>query len=365
MSNSLAVAAGASLSAAAPYYGVQPAADDVPKIKARMLIHYAQNDDGINKGMAAYEEALKKAGKVTVPFAVPQGANGDAYHMYPLFSGLGGYIFGTTASGSLNVKDVGLDNPTFRKNQGLIDQWNKTGLINSKVDYGIAKTAFTTGKSPFWITGPWELDAIKALVTKSANDVAIAIAEHIERARSLLKLVGLEDFEAMYPHQLSGGMQQRVGLARALAVDPAILLFDEPFSALDPLIRREMQTEVKRLHREVGKTMVFITHDLEEAISMSDRVVVMYLGKVMEQGPVDEIFHAPKHPYTRALLGAVPGQGAKAPPLAGDVPSPLAPPNGCRFHTRCPTATPAGMSLEFGIASYKIKLAFLTGMRLQ
>ena len=110
--------------------------------------------------------ALKKAGKVTVPFAVPQGANGDAYHMYPLFSGLGGYIFGTTASGSLNVKDVGLDNPTFRKNQGLIDQWNKTGLINSKVDYGIAKTAFTTGKSPFWITGPWELDAIKALPFK-------------------------------------------------------------------------------------------------------------------------------------------------------------------------------------------------------
>ena len=111
-------------------------------------------------------DELKKAGKVTVPFAVPQGANGDAYHMYPLFSGLGGYIFGTTASGSLNVKDVGLDNPTFRKNQGLIDQWNKTGLINSKVDYGIAKTAFTTGKSPFWITGPWELDAIKALPFK-------------------------------------------------------------------------------------------------------------------------------------------------------------------------------------------------------
>lgn len=110
--------------------------------------------------------ALKKAGKVTVPFAVPQGTNGDAYHMYPLFSGLGGYVFGKTASGSLNVKDVGLDNATFRKNQGQIDTWNKTGLINSKVDYGIAKTAFTTGKSPFWITGPWELEAIKALPFK-------------------------------------------------------------------------------------------------------------------------------------------------------------------------------------------------------
>lgn len=110
--------------------------------------------------------ALKKAGKVTVPFAVPQGANGDAYHMYPLFSGLGGYVFGVTPSGSLNVRNVGLDNPTFRKNQAIIDGWNKSGLINSKVDYGIAKTAFTTGKSPFWITGPWELDAIKALPFK-------------------------------------------------------------------------------------------------------------------------------------------------------------------------------------------------------
>jgi arabinogalactan oligomer/maltooligosaccharide transport system substrate-binding protein len=110
--------------------------------------------------------ALKKKGKVTVPFAVPQGANGDAYHMYPLFSGLGGYIFGTNPSGSVNVKNVGLDNKTFRSNQNQINAWNKTGLINSKVDYGIAKTAFTTGKSPFWITGPWELEAIKALPFK-------------------------------------------------------------------------------------------------------------------------------------------------------------------------------------------------------
>lgn len=116
--------------------------------------------------LATQALALKKAGKVTVPFAVPQGANGDAYHMYPLFSGLGGYVFGTTPTGSVNVRNVGLDNPTFAKNQGIIDAWNKTGLINSKVDYGIAKTAFTTGKSPFWITGPWELDAIKALPFK-------------------------------------------------------------------------------------------------------------------------------------------------------------------------------------------------------
>jgi len=110
--------------------------------------------------------SLKKKGKVTVPFAVPQGANGDAYHMYPLFSGLGGYVFGTNKSGSVNVKDVGLNSKTFRQNQALINTWNANGLINSKVDYGIAKDAFTSGKSPFWITGPWELEAIKALPFK-------------------------------------------------------------------------------------------------------------------------------------------------------------------------------------------------------
>lgn len=110
--------------------------------------------------------ALKKSGKATVPFAVPQGTNGDAYHMYPLFSGLGGYVFGTNPSGSVNPKKIGLDNPTFRKNENIINEWNKTGLINSKVDYGIAKDAFVAGKAPFWITGPWEYDALKGLKFK-------------------------------------------------------------------------------------------------------------------------------------------------------------------------------------------------------
>ena len=123
--------------------------------------------------------ALKKAGKATVPFAVPQGANGDAYHMYPLFSGLGGYVFATNPSGSVNPKKVGLDNPTFRKNQEIINGWNKTGLINSKVDYGIAKDAFVAGKAPFWITGPWELDALKALKFKYRITAVPAIVNGI------------------------------------------------------------------------------------------------------------------------------------------------------------------------------------------
>ena len=128
----------------------------------------------------------------------------------------------------------------------------------------------------------------------------------LARARDLLELVGLTAVAESYPDQLSGGMQQRVGLARALAVDPAILLFDEPFSALDPLIRREMQTEVKRLHREVGKTMVFITHDLAEALRLGDRIVVMRDGALVQQGTPAEIVGAPADDYVADFVRDVP-----------------------------------------------------------
>jgi len=110
-------------------------------------------------------------------------------------------------------------------------------------------------------------------------------AERTKRAREVIDLVGLSGNEHSYPDQLSGGMQQRVGLARALAGDPDVLLFDEPFSALDPLIRREMQDEIIRLHREVGKTMVFITHDLSEAIKLGDRILIMRDGQMVQVGP--------------------------------------------------------------------------------
>jgi arabinogalactan oligomer/maltooligosaccharide transport system substrate-binding protein len=124
---------------------------------------------------------LQKEGKVTVPFAVPQGANGDAYHMYPLFSGLGGYVFKQRANGSLDVRDVGLDNPTFRANDDIINEWNASGLINSKVDYGIAKDAFVAGKAPFWITGPWEIaDTISKLPFKYRISTVPPIVEGIK-----------------------------------------------------------------------------------------------------------------------------------------------------------------------------------------
>jgi glycine betaine/proline transport system ATP-binding protein len=122
----------------------------------------------------------------------------------------------------------------------------------------------------------------------------------------VLSLVGLNGHEHQYPDQLSGGMQQRVGLARALATDPAVLLFDEPFSALDPLIRRDMQAEVRRLHAEVGKTLVFITHDLAEALSLGDRIAVMRDGVLVQVGTPEELVGAPADDYVADFVREVP-----------------------------------------------------------
>nr|WP_296065798.1 glycine betaine/L-proline ABC transporter ATP-binding protein [uncultured Actinoplanes sp.] len=126
------------------------------------------------------------------------------------------------------------------------------------------------------------------------------------RAGEMLSLVGLEGHENQYPDQLSGGMQQRVGLARALATDPAVLLFDEPFSALDPLIRRDMQDEVRRLHGEVGKTLVFITHDLSEALTLGDRIAVLRDGALVQVGTPEDLVGAPADPYVADFVRDVP-----------------------------------------------------------
>jgi len=131
-------------------------------------------------------------------------------------------------------------------------------------------------------------------------------AERVARAQDMIDLVGLTGFEDRFPDELSGGMQQRVGLARALAVDPEIMFFDEPFSALDPLIRRDMQDEVIRLHREVGKTMVFITHDLQEALRLGDRILIMRDGATVQIGAPDEVVGAPADDYVREFVRDVP-----------------------------------------------------------
>ncbi|GAB3925544.1 ABC transporter ATP-binding protein [Microlunatus endophyticus] len=159
------------------------------------------------------------------------------------------------------------------------------------------------------------------------------------RVRELLLMVGMRaDDINKYPHQFSGGQRQRIGIARAIAVNPEVLLCDEPVSALDLSIQAQVVNLLMRLKEELGLTIVFVAHDLSVVRHVSDRVAVMYLGKVAELGTDSQVYTAPGHPYTQALLSAEPGiddSGRERIILAGDPPSPVAPPSGCRFHTRC------------------------------
>jgi peptide/nickel transport system ATP-binding protein len=168
--------------------------------------------------------------------------------------------------------------------------------------------------------------------------------ESIERARDLLARVGLEPrrFAERYPHELSGGQRQRVNIARALALQPRLIILDEAVSALDKSVEAQVLNLLLDLKDAFGLTYVFISHDLHVVRYISDRVMVMYLGQVAELGPVQGIFDAPLHPYTAALLASMPtmdpDQRTEEAPLTGDPPNPINPPPGCRFHTRCAMA---------------------------
>lgn len=200
---------------------------------------------------------------------------------------------------------------------------------------------------------------VKTIVGEALQVHGLATGSELEdRVASLISRVGLlPEHMRRFPHEFSGGQRQRIGIARALAMNPRFIVCDEAVSALDVSIQAQIVNLLEELQEELGLSYLFISHDLGVVRHISDRVAVMYLGRIVEMSPVDALYEDPRHPYTQALLSAIPperpGHRRKRVPLTGEVPTPINPPKGCAFHTRC-TSTMARCQEDVRVPTYEV-----------
>ncbi len=236
-----------------------------------------------------------------------------------------------STSGDINYYHKGSDTPVNIMNMGRSEMKKKN--IRSKLQMVFQDP--TTSMNPRMIVKNIVAEPIKE------TDEKLSSREMDEKIKFLLRLVGLNDYHLLrYPHEFSGGQRQRLAVARAIAGNPEFLVLDEPTSALDVSVQAQILNLLKKLQRELDMTYLFVTHHLYVVKYISTRLAVMYLGKIIELSKTEDLFDSPMHPYTYALLSAIPDADVNKTPnrivLEGDVPSPIDPPRGCRFHPRCP-----------------------------
>ncbi|THF59489.1 ABC transporter ATP-binding protein [Ollibium composti] len=221
------------------------------------------------------------------------------------------------------------------------DIWAERGLARQRQLHRRIQMIF---QDPYASLNPrWRVGSILAEPIKAFGLAADAAAREA-RVGELLSLVGLDPRDsAKFPHEFSGGQRQRIAIARALASEPEFIVCDEPTSALDVSVQAQVLNLLRDLQQRLGLTYLFISHNLAVVRHMATRVGVLYLGRLVEEAPARELFAAPKHPYTKMLLDAVPDigmEGVERPSIAGEIPNPINPPSGCHFHPRCPHVMP-------------------------
>jgi len=241
-----------------------------------------------------------------------------------------------------------LEEPT--EGRIIFDGWDITHLSQAELRQKVRKDIQIVFQDPFWSLNPRMLvrDVVGEPLMVHRRLSALQLVEQVQE---LLNLVGLSpDSLYKYPHEFSGGQRQRIAIARALALQPKLVVLDEPTSSIDILSQAQILDLLMQLKQRLGLTYILVSHDLSVVHYMADRIVVMYLGKIVEQGQADEVFNRPRHPYTQALFNAIPSPEMDSldqlQTLEGSVPSAIDPPPGCRFHTRCAYAMPVCRTAE-------------------